>query len=49
MVEPTKEGLLSAMNAYAQGKIKSIQVDYEAYNQNAVNQFKKVMGKGKVK
>ena len=49
MVEPTKEGLLSAMNACAQGKIKSIQVDYEAYNQNAVNQFKKVMGKGKVK
>lgn len=47
MTEPTKEGLLRAMNAYDKGEISSISVDYQAYNRNAAKQFEKVIGKGK--
>lgn len=47
MVKPTKAGILQAMNAYAEGKIQSITIDYEEYNRNAVRQFEKVIGKGK--
>lgn len=47
MVKPSKEGLLKAMHAYAEGKIPPITVDYEAYNQDAVRQFEKLIGKGK--
>lgn len=46
MVEPTKDGLVQAMNAYAAGEIKSITVDYKKYNENAAAQFGKVIGKG---
>lgn len=48
LVKPNKKGILKAMDAYSHGKIKSITVDYEAYNKNAVSQFEKVIGKGKV-
>ena len=47
MVEPTKEGLLEAMDAFEKGKIHSLGVDYESYNKNAARQFEKVIGKGK--
>lgn len=46
MVEPTKDGLVQAMNAYAAGEIKTITVDYEQYRKTAVAQFGKVIGKG---
>ena len=42
MVEPNVKGLYNGMKAYNQGKVKAMNVDYEAYNRNSVAQFEKL-------
>lgn len=39
LVEPSAEGIYEGMLAFSNGKVKAMNVDYEAYNQLAVNQF----------
>ena len=42
LVAPTVEGLQQGMEAFMKQKIKPMSVDYEAYNQKAVAQFKEL-------
>ncbi|MBR4555775.1 MAG: CDP-glycerol glycerophosphotransferase family protein [Ruminococcus sp.] len=39
MVPCSAEGILEGMNAFAEGKVRAMNVDYEAYNKNAAAQF----------
>ncbi len=39
LVPPDVSGLLSGMQAFDRGEVKALHVDYEAYNQRAVNEF----------
>lgn len=39
LVEPSKEGLMKGMEAFMEGKVKAMNVDYDAYNKRAVAQF----------
>lgn len=45
LVEPSSEGILSGMKAYMDGKVKAMNVDYTAYNRNAVKQFERLFVK----
>lgn len=42
LVEATQEGILSGMNAFMEGKVKAMNVDYKKYNEHAVAQFEKL-------
>lgn len=42
LVPPTANGLYKGMKAFAKGKVKPMNVDYEKYNQNSVAQFEKL-------
>ena len=39
LVEPSEEGLVNGMKAFMDGKVKAMDVDYDAYNKRAVAQF----------
>lgn len=43
LVEPTKEAIVQGMLDFKAGKIKAMNVDYEKYNQQAVEQFESIM------
>lgn len=45
MVPPTTEGIYDGMEAFMQGKVKAMNVDFEEYNRNAVRQFEGLLGK----
>ena len=42
LVEPNAKGIYDGMKAFDQGKVKVMNVDYEAYNRNSVAQFEKL-------
>ena len=39
LVEPSEDGLVKGMEAFMNGKVKAMNVDYEKYNKRAVAQF----------
>ncbi|SFR56890.1 CDP-glycerol glycerophosphotransferase family protein [Anaeromicropila populeti] len=39
LVEPSEDGLVKGMKAFMKGKVKAMNVDYDQYNQRAVEQF----------
>lgn len=45
LVSPDVKGILEGMQAYTEGKVKKIGLDYEEYNRQSANQFKVVIGK----
>ncbi|MDC7302060.1 CDP-glycerol glycerophosphotransferase family protein [Agathobacter ruminis] len=44
LVPPTVKGIYQAMRSYDRGEIQPLNIDYEKYNQNAAEQFRKVIG-----
>ncbi|MBR6873166.1 MAG: CDP-glycerol glycerophosphotransferase family protein [Ruminococcus sp.] len=44
MVPCTPEGLCEGMEAFMRGEVKAMNVDYEEYNRNAVEQFEALLG-----
>lgn len=45
LVEPTEEGILGGMNAFMEGKVKAMNVDYAQYNKDAIKQFEAIFQK----
>lgn len=43
LVEPTKQGLISGMEAYINGKVTPMEIDYQTYNKRAIQQFEKLI------
>lgn len=47
LVENSTEGIYKGMKLLLDGKVKPMNVDYEKYNQEAVQQFERLLSKGK--
>lgn len=43
LVEPTVKGLKDGMQAFMKGEVKTMNVDFEEYNKNAVKQFESLL------
>lgn len=43
LVEPTVEGLVEGMQKFIDGKAKNLNMDYKAYNEEAIEAWKKIM------
>jgi CDP-glycerol glycerophosphotransferase len=42
-VEATPEGIYGGLKAFAEGKVKAMNVDYEQYNKKAASQFEALL------
>ncbi len=43
LIDDSKEGIISGMKLFREGKIKTMNVDYEEYNRYACECFKKIL------
>lgn len=43
LVENSREGVMSGMKLYSEGKIKPMNIDYEKYNRDAIKHFKEIL------
>lgn len=43
LVEPTVKGIKGGMDAFMRGEVKTMNVDFEEYNKNAVRQFEELL------